>query len=237
MRTPPLPKLWFAILLAAAGLHVARLSAAPAVREYDVMRAGVSLAITAPRDDIIRVRAGAKVLGEDASWAVPARVRAQLQPMSVIQAGSQVTLRTRALVVELDTVTLRLRILDLAGMVILADAPGPALVLDSLGGEGRTGVHLRKAMPPDAHYFGLGDKAGPLDRRGETFTLWNTDACGFGESTDPLYKSIPFVLGVRESGGSFGLLFDNTWRSYFDFGSTERDTSGSAPKAARSTTT
>jgi alpha-glucosidase len=87
-------------------------------------------------------------------------------------------------------------------------------------------MHLRKSMPVDAHYFGLGDKTGPLDRRGEAFTLWNTDAGGFQESTDPLYKAIPFVLGVVESGRSFGLFFDNTWRSYFDFGKTERDTLG-----------
>jgi alpha-glucosidase len=76
-------------------------------------------------------------------------------------------------------------------------------------------------MPENEHYFGLGDKTGPLDRRSEAFTLWNTDA-GFQESTDPIYKSIPFFLSLR-AGRSYGLLLDNTWRSGFDFGKEVRD--------------
>ncbi len=56
---------------------------------------------------------------------------------------------------------------------------------------------IYKAMPLDEHYFGLGDKTGPLDRRNEAFTLWNTDAYRFQESTDPLYKSIPFFMAFR----------------------------------------
>jgi alpha-glucosidase len=76
-------------------------------------------------------------------------------------------------------------------------------------------------MPDDEHYFGLGDKTGPLDRRDGAFTLWNTDT-GIQESTDPIYKSIPFFIGFR-AGRSYGLLFDNTWRSSFDFGKEARD--------------
>ena len=72
-------------------------------------------------------------------------------------------------------------------------------------------------MPRDEHYFGFGDKVGPLDRRGQSFTLWNTDSYNFQESTDPLYKSIPFFLTLRE-GCALGVLLDNTWRSSFDFG-------------------
>src|SRR5207342_514532 len=68
-----------------------------------------------------------------------------------------------------------------------------------------------------------GDKTGPLDRRGSAYSLWNTDAYGFGAATDPLYKSIPFVIGLDEKGGSFGLFLDNSWRSFFDFGKSERD--------------
>jgi len=77
-------------------------------------------------------------------------------------------------------------------------------------------------MPLDEHYFGLGDKTGPLDRRDHSYTLWNTDAYRYQESTDPLYKSIPFLLTYR-AGISTGLLLDNTWRSNFDFGKQVRD--------------
>ena len=77
-------------------------------------------------------------------------------------------------------------------------------------------------MPDDEHYYGLGDKAGPLDRRDMAFTNWNTDAYAWQESTDPLYKSIPFFVGLRK-GRAYGLFLDNTWRSWFDFGKTSRD--------------
>ncbi len=59
--------------------------------------------------------------------------------------------------------------------------------------------------PEDEHYFGLGDKPGPLDRRNEAFTDWNTDAFGWQESTDPIYKSIPYFMTFRKgvSAGFF----------------------------------
>src|SRR4029077_4630070 len=40
--------------------------------------------------------------------------------------------------------------------------------------------------------------------------------------TDPLYKSIPFFLGVR-NGAAYGIFLDNTDRSTFDFGKEFRD--------------
>ena len=64
----------------------------------------------------------------------------------------------------------------------------------------------------------LGDKTGDFDRRGQSFVDWNTDAFAFMRSTDPIYKSIPFFIGVGGDGGSYGILFDNSWRAWFDFG-------------------
>jgi alpha-glucosidase len=72
-------------------------------------------------------------------------------------------------------------------------------------------------MPADEHYFGLGDKTGPIDRRGHAFSMWNTDSYRFQESTDPIYKSIPFFMTDR-AGEATGIFLDNTWRSSFDFG-------------------
>jgi alpha-glucosidase len=78
---------------------------------------------------------------------------------------------------------------------------------------------VAETMPSEEHYFGLGDKTGAFDRREQAFRLWNTDAYAWQESTDPLYKSIPFYLSYR-AGTSLGVLIDNTWPSSFDFGKT-----------------
>jgi len=215
------------LLLVAAG---ASAGAPASVDRYRLDHDGLKLEISAPRADILRVRAGRQALAEDASWAVSADVRGRLQPLSVAETGTTTELRTSALVLKIDKATLHLRIEDVQGNVVLEDAPGRALAFEhapaaatAAAGAGVMSSRLRKLMPEDAHYFGLGDKAGALDRRGAAFTLWTTDAFGFGESSDPLYKSIPFVLGVLENGRSFGLFFDNTWRSFFDFGKSERE--------------
>ena len=179
----------------------------------DIRASNLREQITALRDDVLRVRVVRNgELPEDASWAVLPEVR--IQPFTVkpeIEAGSA-GFRTSALRVVVDRKTLRIKILDLAGNVLNEDARPSQFE----GGSFR----VYKTMPADEHYFGLGDKTGPLDRRDQAFSLWNTDAYRFQESTDPIYKSIPFFMTFR-AGHSTGVLFDNTWRSSFDFGKTE----------------
>jgi alpha-glucosidase len=127
---------------------------------------------------------------------------------------------------EFATTDLRVRIrkspfqvtfLNPVGGVILEDDPQRPALWDGKS------FRLYKAMPSNEHYFGLGEKSGPLDHRGQSFSNWNTDAYKYQESTDPLYQTIPFFLGFRE-GRSYGLFVDNTYQSSFDFGRELRDT-------------
>jgi alpha-glucosidase len=200
------------LLALAAGAAQAR-----PMERFVLDRAGVRLEISAPRADIVRIRAGRNVLPEDASWAVSSDVRARHAPLDVTEANGVAEIGTGAVRVRLDEQTLAITVTDASGRVILADAPGGALRFHD------GGFTLRKAMPEDEHFFGLGDKAGPLDRRNEAFTLWNTDNFGFGVATDPLYKAVPFVMGADESGHAYGLFLDDTFRTWFDFGKSERD--------------
>ena len=167
--------------------------------------------VDALTDSILRVRverAGGTT--EDASWAVPPAVRAER--VAVTPAADGFT--TGALRVRFTGSPARLVVEDLAGKVISADAIDPVKL------DGRS-FALRKVMPQAEHYFGLGDKTGGMDRRGHTFVDWNTDAFGFSSSEDPIYKSIPFFIGVGGEGGSYGVFLDNTWRTSFDFGHKE----------------
>ena len=172
--------------------------------------------ITALRDDIVRVRIGPEGrLPEDASWAVLERARRSSVPVKPIANGQGGAFRTAALVVRVERAPLRLVVEDLQGRVISADALGGGVELRGAG------FVLRKALAAGSRWFGLGDKAGPLDRRGQTFQLWNSDAYGFHETSDPLYKAIPFVIEADGEGRSAGLFFDDTFRSWFDFGRTD----------------
>lgn len=100
---------------------------------------------------------------------------------------------------------------------------GHSFAVDSFGpGFYGNRFHVWKRSNPKARFYGLGEKAYPLDRTGRHFTNWNTDAPGYSAEADPLYKTIPFFLCVepREDGGSFafGIFLDNSWQSHFDFG-------------------
>ncbi len=87
-----------------------------------------------------------------------------------------------------------------------------------------TEVTNYKALQPQERFIGLGEKTGGLDRRGNTYTNWNSDAFAYGNDTDPLYGSYPFYVGIlSEREKMYGIFFDNTHRSNFNFGaSTDR---------------
>ncbi|MEN0056228.1 MAG: glycoside hydrolase family 31 protein [Mucilaginibacter sp.] len=84
--------------------------------------------------------------------------------------------------------------------------------------QGSRVITYRK-LYPDERFIGLGEKTGNLDRRGSSYTNWNTDAVDYTPKTDPLYKTFPFFIGLH-SGLTYGLFLDNTHKSYFDFGAT-----------------
>ena len=166
--------------------------------------------ITALRDDVLRVRiAPHGQMPEDASWAVSAENRHSSVPITPSASAGAIGFRTRSLSVEVDPKTLRLTVRDLAGNIVQQDAQ--PIYYDGAA------FRVYKTMPLDEHYYGLGDRTGPLDRRDESFTLWNTDAYRFQESTDPIYKAIPFFITFR-AGYAAGIFLDNTWRTSFDFG-------------------
>ena len=178
-----------------------------------------TLRVTALADDILRVRAAANgALPEDASWAVADDMRHRSVHVNLKQNADGAEFSTAALAVRIERSPLRIIVSDLKGHVITADKPTAAFEQNG------DGFLLRKYLSEKEHIFGLGDKTGPLDRRGQAFTLWNTDAYRFQESTDPLYKSIPFFVSAGGSGGSYGILLDNTWRSWFDFGKQDAQT-------------
>ncbi len=78
---------------------------------------------------------------------------------------------------------------------------------------------LRTLLPGDAVY-GLGDKTGFLNKRGYAYENWNTDEpAPHEESFKSLYKDFPvFFVSGEDAGHTYGIFFDNTFRTYFDFG-------------------
>jgi alpha-glucosidase len=130
--------------------------------------------------------------------------------------GGMKVIRTSELEVRLQLSPFRVAFYDRAARLIAKDADGLGIGWDGAR------VRCWKWMPPDERYFGLGEKGDLLEKRGHAYVMWNTDAYGWGSTTDPLYETIPFFIGLRE-GRSYGILFDNTWRSSFDMGAESPD--------------
>lgn len=78
-------------------------------------------------------------------------------------------------------------------------------------------VYCSKKIQEQECFFGLGDKPDRLNLRGSRYETWGRDAYGFERTSDPLYKNIPFYLGLHHGLG-YGIFFDNSFRTRFDFG-------------------
>jgi len=175
--------------------------------------------ITVLAPDLVRVRmAPGAQFGPDYSWAVIKHdwPKAAIEIKSDGAGGNDRVIRTAELEVRVKSDPFRIQFYDHDGRLISKD--------DDARGTAWEGSRVRdwRWMPPDEHYFGLGEKAGPLDRRGHSYAMWNTDQYGWGANTDPLYEDIPFFLGLN-GGRTYGIFFDNTYRSSFDFGVTAPD--------------
>ena len=106
-----------------------------------------------------------------------------------------------------------------AWVQVAADRPTQAYDFGWWDGRPR---HYLKTLAGEA-YYGLGERSGPMNRAGRRFRLTNLDAMGYdAETSDPLYKHIPFYMTRTAGGAAFGLFYDTLADCEFDFGC-ERD--------------
>src|SRR5258708_4715590 len=169
--------------------------------------------ITALSPTVVRVQYSLQnqFSGRPSFAVLPKAFEGSALKLQVADSASDLSLRTGSLTVRISKSPLRIAFLDAAGTLISEDQPSSPPLFDVAA------FKVWKTMPEDEHYFGLGDKSGPMDHRNRAFTMWNTDIFGWQESTDPLYKDIPFIFALR-NGAAYGIFLDNTYRSDFDFG-------------------
>jgi alpha-glucosidase len=169
------------------------------------------LQITVISSDVIRIRlAKDGIFLSDKSWSV---IQSKLgeNSFAVTDLPNAIHLKTKQLDVTINKSPCRLSFYNLNGNLINRD--------DSIKGMAFAGkqVTVWKDMPTDEFYFGLGEKAGSLEKRGKSYSMWNTDIPAYKADTDPLYQTIPFFYGIRK-GQAYGIFFDNTYYSFFNMG-------------------
>lgn len=121
-------------------------------------------------------------------------------------------LSTDSLTIEVSLKPLAVSVFDKRGNVLVED--------DAKLGISWAGSHITnyKVMHNDERFIGLGEKTGPLDRRGNGYTHWNTDFFGYPSGADPIYMSTPFYIGLHSGSSMYGLFLDNSSRTRFNFG-------------------
>ena len=143
-------------------------------------------------------------------------------PYAVIQEPSEVDIQikdtekeliiwTNELKVQIDKSSISFSFYDGDGNLINCTEPG--LSIECQG----TQKTVYNSLQPSEKFIGLGEKTGPLNKRGRGYQNWNSDAFAYGEEQDPLYATIPFYMGVHDNG-TYGIFLDNSYKTHFNFG-------------------
>ncbi len=101
--------------------------------------------------------------------------------------------------------------------LFLQDRKTQAYNLDGAFGRG---VYHYIQRTKNESYYGLGERAGHVDKYGSRFKMENVDPMGYdAEFTDPLYKHVPFyITRNHEKKIAYGIFYDNLATSHFDMG-------------------
>jgi len=176
---------------------------------------GVILQMQIFRDNLIRFKYGTGgELEKDFSYAVEATSNRGYNKLSVVEKEDFYEITTSKIVCHIAKADLKSRIFDLIGNIICEDELGFHYEESyQYGGEV---VKMSKKAQSGESYYGLGDKPADNNLRAKRFEMWGTDQYAFGKTTDPLYKNVPFYIGLQNKV-AYGIFFDNTFRSFFDF--------------------
>lgn len=87
----------------------------------------------------------------------------------------------------------------------------------------RTTARVSKSMHPDEAYFGFGQRAHRMNRRGSRFTNWTFDPpWGHNRSMDSMYQAVPVFMAMRD-GLAWGMFLNSSTLSWFDVGAQDAD--------------
>jgi alpha-glucosidase len=178
-------------------------------QEVDITTENAFIKLIVYSPSIVRLRMDKQKLSDDFSYAVISKPI--ITKVNITQNDNEISVTTDSIKVNIAKNPYRITFSTLAGEVINQDEAG---LTTSWVNES---VTTYKKMQEGEHFIGLGEKTGPLDRRGNAYTHWNSDTYAYTTNQDPIYSTIPFYIGVHHNV-NYGIFMDNTWQSDFNFG-------------------
>jgi alpha-glucosidase len=175
---------------------------------------GAVCRIRAYSDNIIRVQVSRNRNIPDSFYALADSLAPACRDLLIRDKGKTIELSTNALQVIIEKEpTLRIIFKNKKGEIINEDMPGDGFGTTFTGEK----LSIYKRLQKGERFVGLGEVLGGLDKRGMGFTLNNTDTYKYGDPRLSMYTSIPFYIGI-EDHGLYGLFFNNSYKSFFNFG-------------------
>jgi len=182
----------------------------------------VVLQLTVFRDSVLRFRyTTTGTFSKDFSYAITKYASKGYNYLQIENEKEFYKVTTSKLICHISKVDLRVSIFDAKDNTLISQ--------DELGFHweesyeyGGNIVKMSKVSQDGESYYGLGDKPDHLNLKGKRYQNWVTDSYSFGKETDPIYKAIPFYTGLHH-GKAYGIFFDNTFRSFFDFAHERRN--------------
>ncbi len=176
---------------------------------------GVALHLTALTPTMFRLRYALEgQFMPDFSYAIDEAFQPEIPELYFQEFEEYYAIATFEMTCQIMKEGLLVNFFDKNGHVISEDEDGFYLRESLL--EGVSHIKLTKKAPKGKMFFGLGDKASALNLRGKAYENWCTDAFGFTDETDHLYRAIPFYQALHEGLG-YGIFLDNSYKTRFSF--------------------
>ncbi|ADV50153.1 glycoside hydrolase family 31 protein [Cellulophaga sp. E16_2] len=176
---------------------------------------GVILQITVLRNSMIRFRYATDHNFEpDFSYALNKNALRGYNELDIRETPTEYIISTVRMNILIDKKTLRTQISDPEGNIICEDELG--FHWEENYEYGGNIVKMSKITRTGESYYGMGDKATHSNLKGKRVENWVTDQYAYGKDQDPLYKAIPFYVGLTDNK-AYGIFFDNTFKTHFDF--------------------
>lgn len=175
----------------------------------------VILKVTVLRDSLLRFRFTTKgYFSDDFSYAIDENHSRGFNKFEVTEEDEYYKILTSKLECHIHKSDLRTGIYDIEGAVLLEDELG--FHWEEIYEYGGNVVKMSKVSKDGENFYGLGDKATHLNLKGKRLENWATDQYAYQKDQEPLYKAVPFYIGLNGKD-AYGVFFDNTFRSFFDF--------------------
>ncbi len=188
---------------------------------YFTSENGVILEITVLRNSAIRFRyATEEVFQPDFSYAISPDGSRGYNKLEATETKTEYLISTSKITVLVDKKTMRTQISDLEGNIINEDELG--FHWEENYQFGGNSVKMSKITQTAESFYGMGDKATHSNLKGKRVSNWVTDSYAYSKDQDPLYKAIPFYIGLHNNI-AYGIFFDNTFRTNFDFAHERRN--------------